>query len=331
MILIRGRKYMPKVSVIVPVYNVEHMISRCLDSLLSQTLSDIEFILVNDASTDGSYDILLNYEKQSPKRIIVINCEVNQRAGGARNVGLDMASGDYIGFVDSDDYIRPDMFECLYNKAVSNDYDIVDSPLFVTGTETIREPIDDSFCDRILASNERELLILSDGYIVTKLFKSPLIRDNRIRFRPNVKLEDADFLLKAVLSAQRFGNIHEYKYIYDNTGATNTWSVRTTESSEFDHICSLLEEYGRILKTNDKAKECQQAIKAAILHFYKMGIFCCIHDDGSEISRKDLTNLVRIRNAKNNVFTKGYDNPYFLKTTNEYIIDIMKQVDKISL
>lgn len=80
------------------------------------------------------------------------------------------------------------MFECLYNKAVSNDYDIVDSPLFVTGTETIREPIDDSFCDRILASNERELLILSDGYIVTKLFKSPLIRDNRIRFRPNVKL-----------------------------------------------------------------------------------------------------------------------------------------------
>ena len=151
-----------------------------------------------------------------------------------------MASGDYIGFVDSDDYIRPDMFECLYNKAVSNDYDIVDSPLFITGSETIREPIDDSFCDRILAPDERELLILSDGYIVTKLFKSSLIHDNGIRFRPNVKLEDADFLLKAVLSAQRFGNIHEYKYIYDNTGATNTWSVRTTEVRMLTQISAFI-------------------------------------------------------------------------------------------
>ncbi|MBQ8666791.1 MAG: glycosyltransferase family 2 protein [Lachnospiraceae bacterium] len=322
---------MPKVSVIVPVYNVEDKLPRCLDSLLTQTLSDIEFILVNDASTDGSYDILLDYEKQSPERIIVINCEVNRRAGGARNTGLDMASGDYIGFVDSDDYILPDMFECLYNKAVSNDYDIVDSPLFITGTETIREPIDDSFCDHILASNERELLILSDGYIVTKLFKSSLIHDNRIRFRPNVKLEDADFLLKAVLSAQKFGNIHDYKYIYDNTGDPTTWSVRTTDSNEFDHIYSLLEEYGHILKSNSVAKECQNAIKAAILHFYKTGIFCCIHDDGTEMSHRELTNLIKIRNAKNNIFIKEYDNPYFQQTTNEYTIDLMKQIDKISI
>ena len=117
MILIRSGKYMPKLSVIVPVYNAKDKLPRCLDSLLAQTLSDIEFILVNDASTDGSYDILLDYEKQSPERIIVIDCEVNRRAGGARNTGLDMASGDYIGFVDSDDYILPDMFECLYNKA----------------------------------------------------------------------------------------------------------------------------------------------------------------------------------------------------------------------
>ena len=78
-------------------------------------------------------------------------------------------------------------------------------------------------------------------FIQQSCFKSPLIRDNRIRFRPNVKLEDADFLLKAVLSAQRFGNIHEYKYIYDNTGDPTTWSVRTTDSNEFDHIYSLLE------------------------------------------------------------------------------------------
>lgn len=322
---------MPNVSVIVPVYNVKDKLSRCLDSLLVQTLPDMELILVNDASTDGSYDILLDYEKQSPEKIIVINCEVNQRAGGARNAGLDIASGEYIGFVDSDDYVKKDMFGCLYEKAVNGNYDIVDSSLYMTATDSIREPIDDSLCDRMLTNIERELLILSDGYIVTKLFRASLINDNNIRFRSNIKLEDADFLLKAVLAAERFGNIHSTKYIYDNKGDHNTWSVKNANIEEFQHILALLEEYGRILKRNSMAQQCRQAIQASILHFYRAGVACCIHEDGTEPNREEILNLIKIRNAKNSIFIKGYDNPYFSQVADEPTIELLKQIDKLSI
>ena len=322
---------MAKVSVIVPIYNSEKKLRRCLDTLIGQTLDDIEIILVNDASTDGSLDILLEYEKKDHDRILVINCDTNGGAGGARNVGLDSASGDYIGFVDSDDYIAEDFFESLYNKASSGDYDIVDSPLYVSSSDSIRPPIDDGFCDCDLTPEQRELVILSDGYIFTKLYRSILLNDNSIRFRPNVKLEDADFLLKAVLAANRFGNIHDAKYIYDNISDVETWSVRLANSSEYEHILSLLEEYGRILKRSDRAKQCQTAIRAAILHFYGAGVACCMNSTGEELSKDDLMRLIKLKNAKNNIFIKGFDNPYFEKVTNEHTIELLKYIDKLSL
>lgn len=325
---------MPKVTIIVPVYNNVSKLPRCLDSLIGQTLSDMEIILVNDASTDDSLSILLKYESKQPDRIIVINCDKNNGAGGARNIGLDAASGEYIGFVDSDDLVSNDMFECLYKKAVSGNYDIVDSPLYITASDSIREPIDDSFCDCTLSSEQRELLILSDGYIVTKLFRSSLINDNHIRFRSNVKLEDADFLLKAVLSADSFGNLHESKYIYDNKSDIDTWSVKNANSNEFKHILALLEEYGRILKNDPRALECQTAIKAAILHFYQSGVACClssVNNDGGEMSSEDLMKLISIRNAKNTIFLNGYDNPYFTQVADEPTIELLKQIDKLSV
>lgn len=326
---------MPKVSVIIPVYNRSEKLRRCLDSVLAQTLSDIEIILVNDASTDNSYDIMLEYEKQASDRIIVINCETNSRAGGARNIGLDTVSSDYIGFVDSDDYIAKDMYECLYNKAVSEDCDIVDSPVKFISSCRIREPIDDGFCNRTLTGKEKELLILSDGYIMTKLFRASLLNDNGIRFRPNVKLEDADFLLKTFLYAKRFSNLHDCKYFYDDEGDINTWSVRNVSSGEYDHILTLMEEYGRILKNDPKASECQMAIKAAILHFYQSGVACCLSDvnngASNELSHDDLMRLISIKNAKNSIFPDGYDNPYFTQVADEPTIELLKQIDRLSV
>ena len=326
---------MPKVSIIIPVYNRSEKLRRCLDSVLAQTLSDIEIILINDASTDNSYEIMLEYEKKASDRIIVINCETNNRAGGARNIGLDMVSSDFIGFVDSDDYIAKDMFECLYNKAVNEDCDIVDSPVKFISSGRIREPINDEFCNRALSVEEKEMLILSDGYIMTKLFRTSLLNDNMIRFRPHVKLEDADFLLKAFLHAENFGTFHDCKYFYDDEGDINTWSVRNVSSGEFDHILALLEEYGRILKNDPRAKECQAAVKAAILHFYQSGIACCLSDvnngTSNEMSQDDLMRLISIRNAKNSIFTGGYDNPYFTQVADEPTIDLLNQIDKLSV
>ena len=106
------------VSVITPIYNVERYLPECLDSLLSQTLEDIEFICVNDGSTDGSGEILRSYAARDP-RIIVIEKE-NSGYGASMNVGLDAASGEYIGIVESDDFASPEMFETLYQLAVDH-------------------------------------------------------------------------------------------------------------------------------------------------------------------------------------------------------------------
>ncbi|MCR4687913.1 MAG: glycosyltransferase, partial [Lachnospiraceae bacterium] len=106
-----------KVSVIVPAYNVEDTLFDCIASLVMQTLNDIEIIIVNDCSTDHTYMVMQMLEEKFPDKIIIIDSPVNRGPGGARNLGMEYASGDYIGFVDSDDYVAKDMYEKLYNEA----------------------------------------------------------------------------------------------------------------------------------------------------------------------------------------------------------------------
>lgn len=112
-----------KVSIIVPIHNSEFTLERCLDSIVNQTLNDIEILLINNASTDKSEEICLKYERKD-KRIKYINLETSG-VSNARNVGKNMANGEYIAFVDSDDYIALNMYELLYNKAISDDADVV--------------------------------------------------------------------------------------------------------------------------------------------------------------------------------------------------------------
>ena len=119
----RGLKRKPKVSVIVPVYNTEQYLKRCLDSICFQTLKDIEIICINDASTDDSLHILKEYALLD-NRIKIVNLEQNQEVSHARNTGIEMARGEYIGFVDSDDEIVCDFYEKLYTAAKKVDADV---------------------------------------------------------------------------------------------------------------------------------------------------------------------------------------------------------------
>ena len=114
---------MPKVSVIVPVYNVENYIEKCIDSLLGQTLEDIEIIIVNDGSTDNSKDKIMPYIENFPNKIKYLEKQ-NGGLSSARNYGMPSATGEYIAFLDSDDYVEYDMYEKLYNKAKSEDFDV---------------------------------------------------------------------------------------------------------------------------------------------------------------------------------------------------------------
>ena len=118
-----------KVSIIVPVYNVEKYLRQCVDSIVNQSLKEIEIICINDGSTDNSLQILEGYA-QRDKRIKIIN-KRNEGLSTARNTGMEYATGEYIGFVDSDDFINEKMYENLYKNAKSNKSDIVMCPAYV--------------------------------------------------------------------------------------------------------------------------------------------------------------------------------------------------------
>ena len=116
-----------KISIIVPCFNVERYIDRCMDSLVNQTIGieNIEIILINDASTDGTLDKLQKWESQYPENIMVITYEENLRQGGARNIGISYSTGEYIGFVDADDWVETDFYEAVYRIAKEGDFDVV--------------------------------------------------------------------------------------------------------------------------------------------------------------------------------------------------------------
>lgn len=118
---------MALISVIVPCYNVERYIDRCMHSLVKQTIgiSNLEIILVNDASTDGTLNKLQCWEEKYPENIMVVTYEKNIRQGGARNIGMQYATSEYIGFVDADDYVALDMYEVLYSKGKNKPFDMI--------------------------------------------------------------------------------------------------------------------------------------------------------------------------------------------------------------
>lgn len=125
---------MPKVSIIVPTYNVENYLRECMDSIVGQTLKDIEIICINDGSTDGSLEILKNYAAKDP-RIIIVD-KKNEGYGVGMNIGLDRASGEYIGIVEPDDFVPVNMYEDLYNAAKKNNLDFVKADFYrFTGNE----------------------------------------------------------------------------------------------------------------------------------------------------------------------------------------------------
>lgn len=208
---------MAKVSVIVPVYNTEKYLCKCLNSLLGQTLSDIEIILVDDASTDKSLDILLAYQEKNPQKIKVIKNSQNAGPAKARNIGLDLASGEYIGFVDSDDFITPNMYSDLLNACESSN-----SQLSRTNRKVIYRNLDLSFLGNrfsyelpkvINPSVDKYYLVTDPPCVTNKLFSRDLIADSR--FPEKIKWEDYPFAVPLMLKANQVASIETKNYFYN--------------------------------------------------------------------------------------------------------------------
>jgi len=191
----------PKISIIVPVYNVENFIQSCIESILDQTINDFELILVNDGSTDQSGNICDEYSKRD-KRIIVIHKE-NGGQSSARNRGIDVAKGDYLGFIDSDDWIHRDMYKILFTKAMETNAEITACNLMQYNKDSeghlYSNNITDQLFDRTSAMNELYLNERLTFSPCNKLYKKELFKG--IRFKEGYILEDMDFAYRIIHQA----------------------------------------------------------------------------------------------------------------------------------
>ena len=177
-----------KLSIVVPVYNMAggNKLRFCLDSLVNQTVSDYEIIAVDDASTDDSLAILQEYESNYPWKFKVIQSFENIKQGGARNKGIEAARGTWIGFVDSDDWIAPEMYEKLITKAEQTGADVAGCDYCMTDTQSMKvgKLMPNNTMDQtgILDHEKYKLLVRNPGSMVIKVYLKEVIDTHHLRF-----------------------------------------------------------------------------------------------------------------------------------------------------
>ncbi len=242
------------VSIIIPVCNVEKYLRECLDSAVNQTLKEIEIICVNDGSTDGSLEILEEYAKKD-NRIKVIDKE-NAGYGHAMNIGMDMAKGEFIGIIESDDYVEPNMFERLFQVAVENNLDFVKSDFYRfygEGDNLIKEynkvaRIDENYNVVLDSSKDHKVFqFLMNTW--SGLYRTSFLRNNNIRHNetPGASFQDNGFWFKCNVCGKRIMVINEAFYMNrrDNPDSSvyNPQKVYCG-NVEYDYIYEYLREKG---------------------------------------------------------------------------------------
>lgn len=210
---------MPKLSIIVPIYNVEKYLRQCVDSILAQSLSDIEVILVDDGSSDSCPQIVDEYAAKD-LRVIPIH-KKNGGLSSARNAGLEKAQGEYVGFVDSDDWLDPRMYEKLYTVAQNNDTDIaacgIQCEFLATGPDVDQEYYNMKFSGKLPL--DASLLEKIDVSSCNKIFRRSVISQApKLRFPDGLNFEDCEFFWRFLLRARSIFCIQENLYHYVRHG-----------------------------------------------------------------------------------------------------------------
>ena len=247
---------MPKVSVIVPVYNVAKYLRQCMDSLVGQTLRDIEVICVDDGSTDGSGAILDEYVVKDP-RVKVIH-QANAGAGAARNIGLDVAAGEYLFFCDPDDWCRRGMLKAMYARAGRTQADVV-----VAGRIVV-----DGSCGRVLGSRG----LHPDLWLMRQPFSPRDIADSLFTFSPNVawdKLFRRDFVNCRNLRFQNLPRSNDVLFV--NAALATAERIALVFGA---WICHRQDRPDGLQRTKDRHPDCvYRALDALRTELEKRGLF----------------------------------------------------------
>ncbi|MBQ8886913.1 MAG: glycosyltransferase [Candidatus Gastranaerophilales bacterium] len=251
---------MIKVSVIVPFHNVEKYISKCLTSLMYQTLENIEIICINDASTDNSKDIVLEYAKND-KRIRILNVDTMSGQSYARNLGLEVASGEYVGFVDSDDWVELDMFEKMYHQAKLGNTDITMCQAQLYDDKEQRFYTDDYYSlknlermgNNVFSFEETKDDILNINVVLwNKIYKREFLNNIGAKFEEGYIYEDMLFFFETYLKANRINILWEAPYYYRQNRSFST--MQNSDKKVYDRI-PMVEKTYRVLEKAPFFKE----------------------------------------------------------------------------
>lgn len=214
---------MPKVSVIIPVYNVEKYVERCLNSVVNQTLEDMEIIIVNDGSTDSSKQKILRFlEKYNNIKYFE---KENGGLSSARNYGITHAVGEYIAFLDSDDYVELDTYEKMYSKAKQENADMVECDFIWEYPKKSKKDIG------IIYKNKNEMLEKARVVAWNKLIKKEIINELNLEFPFGLRYEDVEFFYKLVpyLNKVSFVKRCFVHYTQRDNSIANTQNIKTKE------------------------------------------------------------------------------------------------------
>ena len=238
-----------KISVIIPVYNVENYLSKCLSSVINQTFTDIEIICINDGSTDSSLDILDSYAKND-NRIIIIN-ETNHGQGYCRNLGIKMAKGQYVMFVDSDDFILDvRAIEFLYAEITIKELDVLiyayekyyeKKNIIVNSSSNNKQVfLNKTYCSR--ADKNYIFAKKSIGIPWNKLYNTKFLQKNKILFNEDYLYEDVIFFYKSIILANKIGYLDKTLYSYRKHGKS-TMSVRDNRNLNIIHVYAQVKDF----------------------------------------------------------------------------------------
>lgn len=310
---------MPKVSIIVPVYNVERYIVRSMDSLVNQTLKDIEIIVVNDGSTDNSKKLIEIYQEKYPNKIKLVDKE-NGGLSDARNYGIPHATGEYIAFLDSDDYVELDTYEKMYNKAKEDDSDLVECDFIWEYPD--RKKIDTGK----IYNNKKEMLTYARVVAWNKLIKRSLIEEHKMEFPKGLRYEDVEFFYKMVPYYNKVSFVKEtlIHYIQRSSSISNTQNERTKE------IFTIMDNVIKYYKENNLYEE----YKTELEYTYARLLLCSSLFRITKIEdakiRKQLLNetWTRLNNEfpnwkKNEILKKDKSaKNFYMKTVNKFTYKI---------
>lgn len=220
------------ISVIVPVYNTEKYLKRCLNSLVNQTLLGIEIIIVNDSSPDNSQKIIDEYVSNYPKQIRSFT-KPNGGLSSARNFGVAKACGDYIAFVDSDDWVDLNLYQIMYSSAIKNNSDVVCCDFIekYLGFETLRS---------VTPENNYDNRYIGNVIACNKIYKRQFWKENGFNFFHGIYHEDLELIPRVLLASQKIGYINSSYYYYEKTNSSAITSGNILHVEIFPLICERL-------------------------------------------------------------------------------------------